>query len=122
MPLVCKNPSYWSMEKVTLCIWGSLLGSILNRIHVEGATEDQLKIFYSCLYRAHLFPRAWYEDHFDIGLAGHVSVAGEAGNAQDLNRLQSSRATCSGVWPFFASSLVLAPSTISTSAASSLPS
>ena len=34
---------------------------ILNRIHVEGATDDQRKIFYSCLYRAHLFPRAWYE-------------------------------------------------------------
>ena len=34
---------------------------ILNRIHVEGAKEDQRKIFYSCLYRAHLSPRAWYE-------------------------------------------------------------
>ena len=34
---------------------------VLNRIHIEGASQEQMEIFYSCLYRAHLFPRAWYE-------------------------------------------------------------
>ena len=34
---------------------------VLNRIHIDGATETQMHTFYSCLYRAHLFPRAFYE-------------------------------------------------------------
>ena len=33
----------------------------LSRIHVEGGTEDQIKTFYSCLYRVLLFPRKFYE-------------------------------------------------------------
>ncbi len=33
----------------------------LRRIEVEGGTEEQRKIFYSCLYRALLFPRIWHE-------------------------------------------------------------
>ncbi|RYG95842.1 MAG: glycoside hydrolase family 92 protein, partial [Alphaproteobacteria bacterium] len=33
----------------------------LNRITVTGGTPDQLKTFYSCLYRAHLFPRMFHE-------------------------------------------------------------
>ena len=32
-----------------------------NRIEVEGGSEPQLQIFYSCLYRALLFPRIWHE-------------------------------------------------------------
>jgi predicted alpha-1,2-mannosidase len=32
-----------------------------SRIKVEGGTEDQLKTFYSCLYRTMLFPRKFYE-------------------------------------------------------------
>ncbi|MFT5086688.1 MAG: putative alpha-1,2-mannosidase [Candidatus Latescibacterota bacterium] len=35
--------------------------TVLNRIHIEEASDEQLETFYSCLYRAHLFPRAWYE-------------------------------------------------------------
>ena len=35
--------------------------TILNRIHIEGASDRQRRTFYSCLYRAHLFPRMWYE-------------------------------------------------------------
>ncbi|WP_321307747.1 GH92 family glycosyl hydrolase [Marinifilum fragile] len=31
------------------------------RIKVEGGTDDQLKTFYSCLYRVLLFPRKFYE-------------------------------------------------------------
>jgi predicted alpha-1,2-mannosidase len=33
----------------------------LSRIEIEGGTEDQRKTFYSCMYRALLFPRVWHE-------------------------------------------------------------
>jgi len=33
----------------------------LNRIKVEGGTDDQQRTFYSCLYRMILFPRMFYE-------------------------------------------------------------
>ncbi len=33
----------------------------LNRIRVEGGTDDQIRTFYSCLYRALLFPRKFFE-------------------------------------------------------------
>lgn len=33
----------------------------LNRIEIEGGTEDQTETFYSCLYRTLLFPRKFYE-------------------------------------------------------------
>ena len=34
---------------------------VLSRIEVEGGTTDQYRTFYSCLYRALLFPRKFYE-------------------------------------------------------------
>ncbi|BDI29919.1 alpha-1 2-mannosidase [Capsulimonas corticalis] len=37
--------------------WSDLLG----RIEVEGGTTDQNRTFYSCLYRAHLFPHMFHE-------------------------------------------------------------
>lgn len=37
--------------------WNELLG----RIIVEGGTEEQMKTFYSCLFRANLFSRKFYE-------------------------------------------------------------
>lgn len=33
----------------------------LSRIKVEGGTSDQIRTFYSCLYRTMLFPRKFYE-------------------------------------------------------------
>jgi predicted alpha-1,2-mannosidase len=33
----------------------------LKRIEIEGATEIQQRTFYSCMYRALLFPRIWHE-------------------------------------------------------------
>jgi len=33
----------------------------LNRIRVEGGTDDQMRTFYSCLYRTLLFPRKYFE-------------------------------------------------------------
>jgi predicted alpha-1,2-mannosidase len=35
--------------------------SYAGRVEVSGGTERQREIFYSCLYRALLFPRLWYE-------------------------------------------------------------
>ena len=37
--------------------WNNLLG----RVEVEGGTVDQMRTFYSCLYRSLLFPRKFYE-------------------------------------------------------------
>ncbi len=34
---------------------------LLNRVLVEGGTDEQLKTFYSCLFRANLFSRKFYE-------------------------------------------------------------
>jgi predicted alpha-1,2-mannosidase len=33
----------------------------LKRIEIEGATEQQQRTFYSCMYRTLLFPRMWHE-------------------------------------------------------------
>ena len=33
----------------------------LSRIKVEGGTDDQMRTFYSCLYRSLLFPRKFFE-------------------------------------------------------------
>jgi len=33
----------------------------LGRIKIEGGSEDQIRTFYSCLYRSMLFPRKFYE-------------------------------------------------------------
>ena len=35
--------------------------ALLNRIRVEGGTDEQLRTFYSCLFRANLFSRHFYE-------------------------------------------------------------
>jgi predicted alpha-1,2-mannosidase len=46
--------------------------SVLNRVHIEEASDKQLQTFYSCLYRAHLFPRVWYE-YDEAGNPHHFS-------------------------------------------------
>ena len=46
--------------------------NVLNRIQIEGATDRQMHTFYSCLYRAHLFPRAFYE-YDESGQPHHFS-------------------------------------------------
>lgn len=38
-------------------VWEEALG----RVHLQGATDTQLRTFYSCLYRTQLFPRMWHE-------------------------------------------------------------
>ena len=39
----------------------SIWNSYLQRVEIEGATPDQQRTFYSCLYRTLLFPRVWHE-------------------------------------------------------------
>jgi predicted alpha-1,2-mannosidase len=35
--------------------------SHLNRVQIEGGSNEQRRLFYSCMYRALLFPRCWHE-------------------------------------------------------------
>lgn len=49
--------------------WNAALG----RIEIEGASEQQRRTFYSCLYRALLFPRMWHEPD-EGGKAQHFSA------------------------------------------------
>lgn len=42
-------------------VWNDLLG----RIDVEGGTDEELRTFYSCLFRANLFSRKFYEERPD---------------------------------------------------------
>ena len=45
----------------------------LNRIEIEGATDEQRRTFYSCMYRVLLFPRIWHEPDAD-GKMRHFSA------------------------------------------------
>ena len=49
--------------------WNTALG----RIAIDDATEEQRRTFYSCLYRALLFPRTWHEPDGD-GNPRHFSA------------------------------------------------
>ena len=52
-----KGRSFDELKKDAKDRWNEVLG----RIEVGGGTEDQYRTFYSCLYRATLFPRKFYE-------------------------------------------------------------
>ncbi|HYE05400.1 MAG TPA: GH92 family glycosyl hydrolase [Planctomycetota bacterium] len=49
-------------------VWNDMLG----RAAVEGGSDAERRVFYSCLYRALLFPRIWYEID-DAGAPRHHS-------------------------------------------------
>ncbi len=51
------NNTFEAVQKNTNQLWNNVLGKAL----VEGGTEDQKKIFYSCIYRTALFPNKLYE-------------------------------------------------------------
>ena len=51
------NSSFADIKNKGQKIWDKELG----RIKVEGGNSDELKTFYSCLYRVLLFPRKFYE-------------------------------------------------------------
>ncbi|NJY61871.1 glycoside hydrolase family 92 protein [Salinimicrobium sp. CDJ15-81-2] len=49
----------------------------LSRIKVEGGTYDQIKTFYSCLYRSLLFPRKFYETDANGAVVHYSPYNGE---------------------------------------------
>ncbi|RIJ46456.1 glycoside hydrolase family 92 protein [Maribellus luteus] len=49
----------------------------LSRIKVEGGTDDQIKTFYSALYRVLLFPRKFYEFNADGDMVHYSPYNGE---------------------------------------------
>ena len=51
------NRSLEAVAKEGEDIWNKELG----KIEIEGGTEDQIKTFYTCLYRSLLFPRKFFE-------------------------------------------------------------
>ena len=51
------NGSFDELKANGKAVWNKEL----SRIAVQGGTDDQLKTFYSCLYRVMLFPRKFYE-------------------------------------------------------------
>ena len=51
------DDSFDSVKAKGEAIWNKEL----SRIKVEGGSDDQMKTFYSCLYRVLLFPRKFYE-------------------------------------------------------------
>lgn len=51
------NKTFDAVKAETQKLWNDVLG----KIQVEGATEEQLKTFYSCYYRAVMFPNKLYE-------------------------------------------------------------
>jgi predicted alpha-1,2-mannosidase len=51
------DKSFETVKNEAAAVWESALG----RIRIQGASDSQSRIFYSCLYRALLFPRMWHE-------------------------------------------------------------
>lgn len=49
--------SFESLEQEAAKVWEDALG----RVQIQGGTDEQLRTFYSCLYRTQLFPRMWHE-------------------------------------------------------------
>jgi predicted alpha-1,2-mannosidase len=58
------NDNFAVTEQKGHAAWNAALGRVL----AEGGTVDQIRTFYSCLYRAMLFPRKFYE----LNAAGEV--------------------------------------------------
>lgn len=62
------NDSFEELVQKGKNAWNQVLG----KVEVEGGSLDQYRIFYSCLYRSLLFPRAFYELD-ETGSAVHYS-------------------------------------------------
>ena len=73
----------------------------LNRITVAGATLEQLQTFYSCLYRAHLFPRMFHETNAQGQIVHYSPYDGKVhdGVSYTDNGFWDTYRT---VWPLFA--------------------
>lgn len=59
---LCAWVTLWATDYTALVNQGrEAWNQVLGRLDVEGGSSDQLRTFYSCLYRSLLFPRAFYE-------------------------------------------------------------
>jgi predicted alpha-1,2-mannosidase len=67
----------------------------LGRIRVEGGTDDQIRTFYSCLYRTLLFPRKFFEINGNNEIVHYSPYNGET--------LQGYMFTDNGFWDTFRS-------------------
>ena len=78
-------------------VWNETLG----RITVTGATPAQLETFYSCLYRAHLFPRMFHETNAAGQVVHYSAYDGQVhpGVSYTDNGFWDTYRT---VWPLFA--------------------
>ena len=56
-----KHSSVEVTKQATADVWNQLL----NRVLVEGGTEEDMKTFYSCMFRANLFSHKFYEEKED---------------------------------------------------------
>lgn len=54
-----------SSVKVTKQAAADVWNQLLNRVLVEGGTEEDMKTFYSCMFRANLFSHKFYEEKED---------------------------------------------------------
>ena len=54
---LANNKSFEITKKAGYQVWNKLF----NRVAVDGGTEEELATFYSCLFRANLFSRKFYE-------------------------------------------------------------
>lgn len=54
-----------SSVEVTMQAAADVWNQLLNRVLVEGGTEEDMKTFYSCMFRANLFSHKFYEEKED---------------------------------------------------------
>lgn len=56
---------------------GQIWEEALGKIEVESPDDDQLRTFYSCLYRTQLFPRIWHEPNSMGGIHHRSPFSGQ---------------------------------------------
>ena len=61
------------IETEAAATWEQALG----RVRIQGASETQRRIFYSCLYRALLFPRIWHEKDASGNVVHYSAFSGK---------------------------------------------
>lgn len=62
--MTCELGKHSSVE-VTKQAAADVWNQLLNRVLVEGGTEEDMKTFYSCMFRANLFSHKFYEEKED---------------------------------------------------------
>ena len=91
------NQNFDAVRAQGQSVWNEALG----RITLAGATPEQLRTFYSCLYRAHLFPRMFHETNAQGQVVHYSAYDGKVhpGVSYTDNGFWDTYRT---VWPLFA--------------------